>query len=50
MLEDLIPELFDEVLGLLDLPSLISLRLVSPQLQWKSRVAFEAKAFSWVSV
>lgn len=50
MLEELIPELFDEILGLLDLRGLISLRLASPQLQRRSRAAFGAVAFSTISV
>ena len=49
MLERLIEELFDLVLGLLSLSDLSSLRLASHLLEQRSRMAFGAIAFSEIS-
>lgn len=46
MMEGLIPELFDSILGLLELADLYQLRLASRRLEQRSRGAFGAAAFS----
>ncbi|SPO04097.1 uncharacterized protein DNG_06780 [Cephalotrichum gorgonifer] len=49
MLEGLIPELFDEIVALLDLPDLYPLRLASRRLEQRSRAAFSILAFSEIT-